>query len=147
MNFQFSASKTRSLLNEYKWDAAKLLESLLEDGKKVNKIIRNSWEYAACDVRKFYECQVCFDEVFPSRIRKLECNHRFCVDCLKDYIAGVIRDGGLLESAINCPGFRCKYELDDKFVFEVLTDKILKRKYLQIIGNTFVQVGKVRLSC
>lgn len=99
-----------------------------------------SWEYAGCDVRKLFECQICFDEIVPVDIFKLNCNHRFCRDCLKSYFSSTIKDGGLLETAIICPGFKCKFELEDDFVIKLLEDKKLKAKYLQIIANSFVQV-------
>lgn len=128
------------LLNEYKWDRAKLLESILEDGKKINELMKNAWEYAPCDVRNSLECQVCICDIPRENMRRFDCNHRFCTDCLMGYFESAIKDGGLLDTAIKCPGFKCKLDLEDDFVIKLLEDEKMKEKYLQIISNSFVQV-------
>jgi ariadne-1 len=102
--------------------------------------MKNAWEFAPCDIRKSFECQICVDEVPPKSIRKLECNHHFCVECLTGYLEVTLKDGGLVGNAINCPGFKCKFELEDRFVLGLLEEEQLKGKYLQIIANSFVQV-------
>lgn len=138
---QLSASKIRALLNEFNWDAEELLESILEGGERINKLMSNAWEFSPCDVRKSFECQICVDEVSPQLIRKLECNHRFCVDCLLGYLTVALKESGLITNAINCPGFKCKYELEDEFVLKLLEED-QQRKYLQIIVDSFIQVRR-----
>lgn len=101
----------------------------------------NAWNYAACNIRKSLECQICVEDVSIHFIRKLECNHRFCVECLSSYILLTVKEGGLIANAIKCPGFKCKFELEDGFVLNLLEEEEqLKGKYLQIIANSFVQV-------
>lgn len=127
-------------MNEFKWDGLKLLEGILEGGRKVSELMNATCEYISCDIRKIYECQICI-ETFPALlINKLECNHRFCSDCLAEYLTVTVKQGGLISNAINCPGFNCKLELEDDFVLNMLEEEKSKEKYLQIIANSFVQV-------
>lgn len=143
-NFQLSANKVRSLLNDFKWDTNKLIETYYEDVKKSHKLMENTWNPNPVDVRKIFDCEICFDTVLnPANIQKLQCNHRFCVNCLSDYVSLTIKEGGgLLTTAIRCPGYECSYELDDEAVLQTLEDSSLKRKYQQIVANCFVQVKK-----
>jgi hypothetical protein len=117
----------------------KLLELILEGGRRVNELLINAWEVSVYDIRKSLECQICADEFPPKSIRKFDCNHRFCVGCLTRYLEITVNNGGLISNAINCPGFKCRYELDDRFVLDLLEEQ-LRVKYLQIIANSFVQV-------
>jgi hypothetical protein len=32
------------------------------------------------------ECPICFDNILPETRVKVECNHSFCIDCIKEYI-------------------------------------------------------------
>lgn len=138
-----AANKTRSLLNELGWDTQKLLEQIFEGGKRTEEMMKVNWVKVARHIKDFFTCEVCFDEAPPSKIRKLDCNHRFCLDCVTDYISLKIREeGGLVGRAIGCPGDKCLLELDDNFVLSVLKDGILRQKYQQIIANSFVEVRK-----
>lgn len=134
--FQISGGKTRQLLNEFKWDSAKLLETILEGGN----LLKNACLHVPLNLNLLI-CEICIDIVGLDHLQILECNHRFCDDCLTSYLAMTIKDSGLITNAINCPGFQCKYELEDDFVLTLLEkEEQLRVKYLQIIANSFVQV-------
>lgn len=105
--------------------------------------MENAWTVKCCDVRKSSDCEICFETFLnPNQIKRFPCNNRFCYECLLDYVSSTIKDGGLLGTAIKCPGYNCSYELNDESVFQVLKDPKLKLKYLQIVANCFVQVKK-----
>lgn len=120
------------------------METYYEDGKKSLKMMENTWKPIPVDVRKIFDCEICFDTISnPANFQKLQCNHRFCINCLSDYVSSTIKEGGgLLAIAIRCPGYECLYELDDEAVLQILDDPSLKRKYQQIVANCFVQVKK-----
>lgn len=80
-------------------------------------------------------------------IRKLPCNHHFCVPCLSLYIKTQITEEGGLLSVIKCPGFQCMFEMEDESVLELLEDPRLKVKYQQIVANGFVQNHRLMKWC
>lgn len=142
LGFQLAEAKARSLLDLYKWDSIKLLETIYDGGEKARVLLMDSWERVDVDMEKFLDCEVCFDTVVgPGQIHAFPCNHRFCLSCLSTYVATIIKEsGGLLATAIRCPGEKCVYEIGDEFVFELLRDSSLKAKYQKILANCFVEV-------
>jgi len=104
-------------------------------------MLENTWKFVPCDIRKVQECEICFVNVSnPEYIHVFPCNHRFCHLCLSDYVSSTIRDGGLISTAIGCPGFQCAYQLEDGIVLKSIPESADKQRYLQIIANSFVQV-------
>lgn len=106
----------------------------------------NASKRVACDASKTLDCEICFETVGdPQKIQILQCNHRFCEPCLSDYISSTIKDGGLLSTALKCPGFQCFFELDDDLVLKMLNESELKLKYQHVIANCFVLVKPPQL--
>jgi ariadne-1 len=137
---QLPANLIRRLLHKFTWDSDKLLEAIFEDEKLT------ALNYELAPVTEQMDCEICFDTFKdPAKIEVFECNHRCCVDCLNGYLVSQISDGGLL-NCICCPGFNCKYELDDEFVLQHLSEQI-KIKYKQIITNSFVSSNKMLKWC
>lgn len=140
--FQLPTNKARSLLNDFKWDSEKLLESFYSGGHTSKKLKENAWKHVTCDVNKALDCEICFETVTDLlKIQILQCNHRFCDSCLSDYLSSKIRDGGLITTALKCPGFQCFFELDDDLVLKMLNEPELKLRYQHVIANYFVMVG------
>lgn len=138
-------NRARSLLSDYKWNSEKLLDVVFGGGDASRKMMEKEWTSAPVDITKPQEpgtCGICFDIITdPEKNLKLECNERFCVDCITNYLVTTITSsGGLISTAINCPGFKCLLELEDQFVFKMLEDSSLKSKYQQFIADTYVQV-------
>ena len=63
-------------------------------------------------VRNFC-CQICFEDSTDLQTFAMKCEHRFCVDCYRHYLAQKIKDEG--EAArIKCPGDGCNRIVDSK---------------------------------
>lgn len=115
-----------------------MLDLYYEKGEAA--LIRSDWIVPA-DIRNSFDCQICCDELTATNtIRKLQCNHVFCNDCLSCYLVTIIsEESGLLTSAIKCPGHDCHFELDDDTVLSVIENrKDIKKKYQHMITNSFV---------
>lgn len=135
-NSQFPTTKTRSLLNNHKWDVNQALErafdtNYFDDDENNNKPKSSSSDPVACDI--------CFEEK-GDNIEIFPCQHKFCDFCLGQHISIFLNEeSGLPRNAIVCPGFRCSLELQDDNVLRHLGNNAdLQSKYLRMITNAFV---------
>jgi Zinc finger, C3HC4 type (RING finger) len=118
------------------------LEQIFDGVEKFEEITQENWKVVPCKVSDSYTCEVCFDILNPGEVEKFPCNHRICLDCLRDYITTMIRDeGGMIHSAIKCPGHDCAFDLEDNMILGMITDQDIKRRYQWIIANSFVKVS------
>ncbi|KAG5671760.1 hypothetical protein PVAND_001939 [Polypedilum vanderplanki] len=132
----------RSLLHKFKWDTENLLEAIFTNDSLTSI---NNYERVPRNDNKL-DCEICYDTMTDSsKIKVFDCNNCFCFECLNNYLASQISDGGLL-NCIACPGFQCKYELDDDLVFQSV-DLQTKEKYKKIITNSFVQNNRMIKFC
>lgn len=69
----------------------------------------------------------------------VDCGHKFCSDCWKQYLTVKIGDEGAAQ-AISCPEFKCKIIVDDVTVMELIDDPKIREKYQQLMTSSFVQV-------
>jgi ariadne-1 len=107
---------------------------------------QNSWKFSSCDVRNSLDCGICFES--QTKINKFPCNHRFCNDCLNQYVTIQVKEEGGLTGVIKCPGEQCLYELEDESVISIIGQEVaLKNKYLQLIANSFVQNNRAMKWC
>jgi ariadne-1 len=94
-----------------------------------------------CKVVDSFTCQICFESINPNDVQKFPCNHRTCLECLRDYLITTIRDaGGMIYTAIKCPGYACAFELEDSTILSMIADQDLRLRYQWIIANSFVKV-------
>jgi len=81
----------------------------------------------------FMECPICRDEFGISKLYTLECDHRYCFDCVKKHINTFIEN----EEPAKCPEPTCEHQITSKEVKHVdylnygryesiLTQKLLK---------------------
>jgi len=85
-------------------------------------------------------CNVCFDEIKEAKTFGMNCGHRFCIPCWKDYLKNAIETGTAAGGNClntNCPGFKCK-EIIGEQVFEMLLDENLFKKYRDVLLLSFV---------
>lgn len=86
-----------------------------------------SWKPQVKPVDGFM-CDICCDDSPGTQTFAMKCNHRFCVDCYKQYLAQKIKEEG--EAArIRCPGDGCNRIVDSKSV-DVLVSTDLKKRYV-----------------
>lgn len=70
----------------------------------------------------------------------LECNHKFCKGCWRDYLTTKIMEDGLGQS-ITCAAHDCDIIVDDVTVTKLIMDPRVKSKYQNLITNSFVEVN------
>lgn len=81
--------------------------------------------------KKELECGICFEEKnVDKEFITLECEHKFCKDCLEGYINTEIQKGEYIHNQnknVSCPN--CKNDIDLQIINNVLSDKNLYDKY------------------
>jgi ariadne-1 len=78
-----------------------------------------------------FMCDICCEDEPGMATFALKCEHRFCVDCYKTYLASKIKDEG--EAArIKCPGDSCNRVVDSRSLNTLISGS-LKDRYDSII--------------
>lgn len=70
----------------------------------------------------------------------LECDHRFCKSCWREYLTTKIMEEGLGQS-IACAAHGCDILVDDVTVMRLLSEQRVRTKYQHLITNSFVEVN------
>jgi hypothetical protein len=98
------------------------------------------------------ECTICFEEKHISDFKTLECEHRYCIDCLKMGIEIMIQDG-IVGDQIMCE--KCKTVVDPHIIINLI-DPETKEKYDDFLlrsldaepGTRYVRcIGKPGVNC
>jgi ariadne-1 len=77
--FQLSPVKVRALLNKFKWDKEKLLESYYSDSHETpEKQQQQVSEEKAVLSPGIQTCQICLSDTEASEMSALLCGHPFC---------------------------------------------------------------------
>lgn len=146
----------RILLAHYKWDKERLLESYYECEGNNQKVFDDAHvvnPFASCrkqgtnsnQVREF-ECEICCLPFTRNFMTGLGCQHHFCKGCWTEYLRSKIMDQGMSQT-ISCPAYGCEICVTDEMVMSLITDKKVRRKYLHLISNTFVECNSLLRWC
>lgn len=74
-----------------------------------------------------FACDICCEDSPGLETYALKCNHRYCVDCYRQYLAQKVRDEG--EAArIQCPTRGCNRIVDSKSL-DLLVAADLKQRF------------------
>lgn len=151
------ATVTRILLNHFRWDKEKLLESyydgdqdkLFSEAHVISPYKRGSGRHNKVQTRSSsmlteYD-EICCRTVQASSMTGLECGHRFCKECWGDYLTTKIMEDGMGQT-ISCPAHKCDILVDDSFVMGHVKDKV-KLKYQHLITNSFVECNRLMRWC
>ena len=57
------------------------------------------------------ECPICILEIEKNKSFNLNCNHKFCLDCIQEYLDEEIKNSRVIE--ITCPMKNCKVLFDE----------------------------------
>jgi len=77
-------------------------------------------------------CPICFDNLYYS-CRELDCDHKFCYDCIFKYVENKINDR---DTEIRCPIESCDNMISDCVIKEIIAnDDDLLRAYDNISGE------------
>jgi ariadne-1 len=140
-------NETKQLLNYFKWDKMKLLESFYEDGReklfKLANIKHTSWQDESVLLNNDHLCEICFE---GSDCIKLSCGHDgFCNVCFEKYLNSRILEG--VGDGLTCPAFKCDYVLGDAVILKLIKSPEIRDKYQCLITSTFVTHHRLLTYC
>jgi hypothetical protein len=80
--------------------------------------------------RPMFVCSLCLVELKVEDGITLDCDHRFCESCIKDYISELVKSDRVDPSKLVCPSHMCKQEISDTILQAHLSehefDKLVK---------------------
>lgn len=153
---EISATTIRILLNYFKWDKEKLMEALYDgdqDQLFANAKVINPFKKPTPPTQQkakassgTEDCEICFLHYPPSLMSGLECGHRFCIHCWREYLHTKIMEEGVGQS-IECAAHGCNILVDDVTVMRLIKDSKVKLKYQHLITNSFVECNRLLRWC
>lgn len=157
---QLSSTTTRILLHHFRWDKEKLMERfydgdqdrLFKEARIVNPFknnSRSSSEARSLSSRqkiKEFNCEICYLSFIENEMASLECLHKFCRDCWREYLKTKIIDEGM-GLTISCAAHNCNILVDDNTVMSLVEDSTVKMKYQHLITNSFVECNRLMRWC
>ena len=118
------------LLRHSRWNKERLIETYMEDSDRVLASAGLGLEATNAPKTKVvpgFSCDICCEDGEGLETFALKCEHRYCVDCYRQYLATKIQDEG--EAArIQCPTSRCTRIVDQKSL-DLLVTAELKSRY------------------
>ncbi|KAH0401950.1 hypothetical protein KCU89_g3642, partial [Aureobasidium melanogenum] len=130
---------TAILMRYMRWNKERLIEQYMDKQEEVLEKAGLGQDIAGpphLEVIDGFMCEICCDDTPGLQTFAMKCNHRFCVDCYRQYLAQKIKDEG--EAArIRCPGEECNNIVDSKSL-ELLVTEDLKDRYHELLTRTYV---------
>lgn len=106
------------LLRHFKWQKDRLIEKYMDAGEEVLEEAGLGQNYDSLPrlekVRGFV-CDICCDDERGLETYAMKCNHRYCVNCFRQYLESKIKDEGEA-TRIQCPSEGCSRIVDSKTV-------------------------------
>jgi ariadne-1 len=120
---------TAILLRYFRWNRERLIEQYMDDQPEVLEAAGLGTDASsAAKLSKVpgFECEICYSNAPDALTFALKCDHRFCVDCYRQYVEGKVKNDA--EAArIKCPGDGCNRIIDSKSLEVLLSDNLKRR--------------------
>lgn len=156
---EIPATTIRILLNHFKWDKEKLIETyyesdpdqifadahLISPSRKIGNSKRETKPKYLVENGEFV-CEICYASVPEQLMSGLECGHKFCLNCWTSYLTTKIMDEGMGQT-ISCAAHNCDILVDDVTVMKLVSAPHVKLKYQHLITNSFVECNRLLRWC
>jgi ariadne-1 len=120
---------TAILLRYFRWNRERLVEAYMD---RREEVLEEAGLGEAVSIpprlKKVpnFSCDICCEDEPDTETFALKCDHRFCSDCYRHYLASKIKDEG--EAArIKCPGDSCNRIVDSKSMDLLLPVEVRSR--------------------
>lgn len=131
---------TAILLRHLRWNKERLIEQYMDqmeetlEGAGLGE--SSSTRPPRLEKIKGFACDICCEDDPDLKTFAMKCDHRFCIDCYKQYLYTKIKDEG--EAArIRCPGEGCTRIVDSKSL-DLLVSDDLRERYQELLTRTYV---------
>lgn len=120
---------TAILLRHLRWNKERLIEAYMDRPEKLLEsagLGPDSEQTPQTRVMKGFTCDICCEDGPDMETYALKCNHRYCADCYRQYLASKIKDEG--EAArIQCPTTGCHRIIDSKTIDLLIAAELKER--------------------
>jgi ariadne-1 len=129
------------LLRHFRWKKDRLLDEYT-DGGKWDQIVEaaglsvHGGQPPQIQTRDGFCCEICLDDDKGLEFFALQCNHKYCVPCYRQYLTQKIREEG--EVRIQCPSDGCRLIIDARSL-NLLVPADLEARYRALLTRTYVQ--------
>lgn len=72
-----------------------------------------------------YECEICFETKSGNNVIDYGCDHKFCTECVTNYMESLIGDG--LISCLKCPETECERSADETLIKKLVSEDMFDR--------------------
>ena len=120
------------LLRHLRWNKERLIEAYMEQPEVLLDsagLGSGSVQAPKTQYMNNFTCTICYDDESEIETFALKCEHRYCVECYRHYLATKIKDEGEA-GRIQCPTEKCSQIVDSKSM-ELLITAELKARYVQ----------------
>jgi hypothetical protein len=92
----------------------------------LNLIFTSEADFKA-KTRPMFECSICLVKSKVEDSITLDCEHRFCEGCIKDYISHLVRSDNVDSTKLVCPSDRCSQEISDTILHALLSQDVFDK--------------------
>lgn len=131
---------TAILLRYFRWNKERLIEQYMDNQEDVLEKAGLGQDMAAkpphIETKDDFMCDICCEDGPGLETFAMKCEHRFCVDCYRQYLFQKIKEEG--EAArIKCPGDGCNNIMDSRSL-DLLVTADLTDRYHELLMRTYV---------
>jgi ariadne-1 len=116
--FGLSSEQCAILLRHFKWQRERLIERYMDNPDTVLEAAglgTDSSKPPKLEKIRDFMCEICCDDSGGLDTYAMKCDHRYCVNCFRQYLESKIKDEG--EAArIQCPSEGCSRIVDSKSI-------------------------------
>lgn len=144
-----SSEATAILLRHMKWNKERLIDQYMDNHDEIlSKAGLSEQSVTPPAIRSIpgFACDICCEDAADLETYALRCQHRFCLDCYRQYIIQKVKDEG--EAArIRCPGEGCPCIVDSASL-GILLPKDLTERCAIMYSNvkmvlTYSQISRI----
>jgi hypothetical protein len=92
----------------------------------LNQIFTSEADFKA-KTTPMFECSLCLAKSKVEDSITLECDHRFCESCIKDYISHLVMSDNVDSTKLVCPSDRCGQEISDTLLHALLSQDVFDK--------------------
>jgi hypothetical protein len=115
-----------------------LCMTVIPSSVMLNQIFISEADFKA-KTRPMFECRLCLVKFKVEDSITLDCDHRFCESCIKDYISHLVTSDNVDSTKLVCPSHKCSQEISDTILHAHLSgeefDKLVKFRLRRLFDS------------
>lgn len=92
-----------------------------------------------------FDCEICYTSYSMDQAITLDCNHRYCQECISNMLAALIKDSEIGENSLKCPN--CNSAIDINIIQGNVSPEIFEKYNRFMINNWVPSPGETIFTC